>query len=603
MKSHISKVWHILNRKERKQLSLVSGLQVFSGLTDMLGVVSVVPFLSVAAKPEILRSNAVLIEIKEWLRFSDGNFLIFLGVFSLLALLINQVMRLVSGWYGQVVSNQIWWNLHRRMFRYYLEKSYLYHLQNAGSVLLEKLQVRINAAVAGVIQPIFLLMGSFFSGFFVLSLLVYVEPMMTVILLGTIALFYILVFQKIKSRLDYYGKISPEFSNKSFKLIAEAFGAIKEIKVRRNSKIYLDMFDPLAKRYCESQVKIQLFGTVPSGMVEIVAFGGILIISLLMINDSGGFQEAIPLLGMYALALRRILPTVQDTYRQITQIRFYQPSLQVIQDDLIAALPLDKLPNPKLQQVADYIPKLQIELKNLSFEFPGSNKKVLDSISLKISAGSLIGIAGMSGAGKTTLVDLILGLYEPISGKILIDGKPLSNQSLSEWQSSLGYVPQSGFIADGSIAKNIAFGIPEAEMDMERVKEMARIAHILEFIESELPKKYETQVGERGVRLSGGQRQRLSIARALYYDPDFLIFDEATSALDGITEEKIMNSIFLLAGQKTIIIIAHRLTTLKECDSIFFLEEGKIVDQGSYSFLMEKNTTFRHMARGIKKDK
>jgi len=214
-----------------------------------------------------------------------------------------------------------------------------------------------------------------------------------------------------------------------------------------------------------------------------------------------------------------------------------------------------------------------------------------------IPTGSLIGIAGGSGAGKTTLVDLILGLFEPGSGSILLDGKPLNEQTIPLWQAHLGYVPQAGFLADGTITRNIAFGIHESQLNHERVREVARIAHISEFIESELPQQYETLVGERGVRLSGGQRQRLGIARALYFDPDILILDEATSALDGITEEKVMNSILLLSGKKTIILIAHRLTTLQECDTIFLLNKGKLIDQGNYHSLMKNNSVFQQMAR------
>ena len=223
----------------------------------------------------------------------------------------------------------------------------------------------------------------------------------------------------------------------------------------------------------------------------------------------------------------------------------------------------------------------------------------LDSISLNIPVGNLIGIAGGSGAGKTTLVDLILGLFEPVSGYIRLDGKPLNESNLSWWQTSIGYVPQSGFIADGTIARNIAFGIHKNEVDMQRVRDMAQVSQISEFIETELPQQYETLVGERGVRLSGGQRQRLSIARALYHDPDVLILDEATSALDGITEDNVMNAILKLSGQKTIILIAHRLTTLQECDTIFLLEEGKLTDQGNYQSLMDSNTNFKRMAKKI----
>jgi len=597
MKSDFFKVWKILKQKERQRLSVVAGLQAFSGLMDTVGVVSIVPFLSLAANPELLQSNTMLVKINNWLQFSDEYFLVLLGLLSLVVLLLNQILRVTSAWYGIFVSHRIWWTLHMRMFRYYLNQPYWYHLQHSGNQLLEKLQVRVNAAVAGVITPYFVLASSFFTTTFILLLLIWVDPAMTLTMIGIMAIFYLLIFKKIKGKLDYYGKINPELSAKSFKLVSEAFGSIKETKVRKNEETFLNIFNPLAKSYTDTYVNVQIYSIVPGGIVELVAFGGILLVTLLMINSTLGFQGAIPLLGMYALALKRILPSIQEAYRQIANIRFFQHSLQVIYPDLLAALPLNEDSLPVLKNNQRYHLNEQIELKELSFTYPESNTKALDSISLCIPVGSLIGIAGASGAGKTTLVDLILGLFEPSSGSILLDGKTLNDQSLPDWQACLGYVPQINFIADDTITTNITFGIPECEVDMQRVKESARIAQISEFIESELPRQYDTLVGERGVRLSGGQRQRLGIARAFYHDPDVLILDEATSALDGITEKQLMDFIKALSGQKTVILIAHRLTTLQECDIIYLIEEGKLIEQGRYQFLMDNNLTFRRMAR------
>ena len=569
----------------------------------MVGVVSIVPFLSVVGNPELLQSNSMLAKVKNWSGFSDEHVLILLGLLSLVVLIFNQAVRLGVGWYASFVSERLWSTLVKRVFRYYMNQPYLYHLQHSGNALLEKLQVRVNAAVAGVINPMFSLVSSLFTTVFVLLLLIWAEPAMTLTLIGVVVVLYLLMYRKIKGRLEFYGKIGPEFSSKSFKLMAEAFGAIKEIKVRGNGAIYLDLFSPLAKRYCDSQVKSQLISAVPAGMVEIVAFGSILLMTVLLINSAQGLQEILPTIGLFALSLRRILPAVQKAYQQITQIRFYQPSLQIIYSDLVAAIASKEASLPESRKSEGYSLNQKIELKELSFAYPGSTRKVLNSISLVIPAGSLIGIAGSSGAGKTTLIDLILGLFEPCSGVILIDGQPLIGETLSRWQTGLGYVPQAGFIADDTIGRNIAFGLHNEEMQMERVKQMAEIAQISEFIESELEQQYDTFVGERGVRLSGGQGQRLSIARALYHAPDFLILDEATSALDGITEEKVMDSIRNLSGQKTIVLIAHRLTTLKECDTIFFLEEGKLIDEGTYQSLMDTNMTFRHMAKEAVEEK
>jgi ATP-binding cassette, subfamily B, bacterial PglK len=597
LKSQFEKVWYLLNKRERRQLTLVSVLFTFSGLADMIGIASIFPFLSVAANPEILNSNIYLIEIKNWIQVSNKQLMIFLGLMSLIVLLINQTVRMLSNWYGQLISHRIWWNLERRMFRFYLNQPYLYHLNHSGNSLLEKLQVQTNAAVGGVIQPYFLIISALCSASFTIFLLVWVKPLMTLLLLGVMIMFYFLVYRRLKSRLDYYGKIGPEFSNKSFKLIDEALSAIKEIKVRRNGQIYLDLFDPLAKRYIDSQVKIQLFNDVPRGLVEVVAYGGILLISILMINQNGGIQMVIPILGMYALALSRLLPAVHNIYNQVAQIRFYSPSLHAIQEDLTAAIDSNHKQPKEVFKKNNFKLEQKIELKNLNFSYPGTINKVLDSISLTIPVGTLIGIAGGSGAGKTSLVDLILGLFQPDSGSIQLDGKILDESNLSGWQTNIGYVPQSGFIVDGTIARNIAFGILESEIDMQRVVEVANIAEISEFIENDLPEKYNTLVGDRGVRLSGGQRQRLMIARALYHDPQVLILDEATSALDGITEAKVMRSISEFSIDKTIIVIAHRLTTLRECETIFLFERGKLVDQGNYNQLMKTNSMFYRMTR------
>jgi len=238
-----------------------------------------------------------------------------------------------------------------------------------------------------------------------------------------------------------------------------------------------------------------------------------------------------------------------------------------------------------------------IKLNNVGFQFPGTTRQVLEAVSLEIPMRKLVGIAGMSGAGKTTLVDLILGLLEPTSGEIQVNGEHLAASNLKKWQARLDYVPQAPFIADSSIAQNIAFGITEDEIDIERVRQVAEMAQISNYIETELPMSYETQVGERGARLSGGQRQRISIARALYHDPEVLIFDEATSALDGITEVKVIESIQTLSSKKTIIMIAHRLSTLKKANIIFLFDQGRLIEKGSHGHLMSVSPVFRQMAR------
>ena len=601
MKKDFLNVWLILNRKEHKQLIAVALLQIIAGLSDMLGVVSIFPFLSLLANPELLETNQIYAQLQAWVQLPYESFIIMLGLISLISLAINQIFRLTAGWYGTYISHNIWRSLHNRTFSYYLQRPYVYHLHNPSNELLEKLQVRLNAAVAGVITPFFLLISSVFSLLFVMAALIFASPIMTLTLLSIVGLFYFIVYTKIKVKLDYYGKISPDYSSKVFSLITEAFGAIKEIKVRHNERNYLKLFNPLAKRYCDSQVKIYLFSEIPAGLVELVAFGGILLISLIMLSVSGSIQEIIPLLGMYVLALRRLLPAINTLYIQISNIRFYKPSFDVVNKDLFEATLMFQDENKVGKRSRNNLINKEIKLENLSFTYPESINKVINNVSLTIPSGSLVGIAGGSGAGKTTLVDLILGLLDSNSGNILIEGEKLTNKNIFDWQTNIGYVPQNGFIADGTISRNIAFGNLDSEIDIQRVEMVAKIAQISDFIEKDLPKKYDTLVGERGVRLSGGQRQRLSIARALYHDPKVLIMDEATSALDGITEEKVMRSILEFSKEKTIILIAHRLTTLQECDTIFLFDNGQIIDQGDYKTLTKTNPMFYRMTRNVEK--
>jgi len=601
LKKDFLNVWLILNRKEHKQLIAVALLQIIAGLSDMLGVLSIFPFLSLLANPELLETNQIYAQVQAWVQLPYESFIIMLGLISLISLAINQIFRLTAGWYGVYISHNIWRSLHNRTFSYYLQRPYVYHLHNSSNELLEKLQVRLNAAVAGVITPFFLLISSSFSLLFVMAALIYASPIMTLTLLSIVGLFYFIVYTKIKVKLDHYGKISPEYSSKVFGLITEAFGAIKEIKVRHNERNYLKLFNPLAKRYCDSQVKIYLFSEIPAGLVELVAFGGILLISLIMLSTSGSIQEIIPLLGMYVLALRRLLPAINALYMQISNIRFYKPSFDVVNKDLFEATLMSQDENKLSKRSRNNLVNKEIKLENVSFTYPESVNKVIDKVSLTIPSGSLVGIAGGSGAGKTTLVDLILGLLDSNSGNILIEGEKLTKKNIFNWQSNIGYVPQNGFIADGTISRNIAFGNLDSEIDRQRVEMVAKIAQISDFIEKELPQQYDTLVGERGVRLSGGQRQRLSIARAIYHDPEVLIMDEATSALDGITEEKVMRSILEFSKEKTIILIAHRLTTLQECDTIFLFDNGQIVDQGDYETLTKTNSMFYRMTRNVEK--
>jgi len=336
---------------------------------------------------------------------------------------------------------------------------------------------------------------------------------------------------------------------------------------------------------------------VPYYLIEAIAFGGIILISIFMLTGNGDDNVALggilPILGLYAFAAYRIKPAVQNIFQGFTGLRFGRATVDNLYADIYQGNSTEQLP---VQKPLKLRVKHSIALDNLTYTYPNAIKPALNDLNIVIPVGSSLGIVGSTGAGKTTFVDVILGLLRPELGAITIDGKPVGENILRAWQQSLGYVPQDIFLTDATVAENIALGVPMHKIDIDQVEHCASLAQVSEFILNELPYQYETLVGERGVRLSGGQRQRIGIARALYHNPEVLVFDEATSALDSITEKAVMEAIDALTQQKTIILIAHRLSTVRNCNQIVLLDQGVIKAKGTFEELSNGSDEFRAMA-------
>jgi ABC-type multidrug transport system fused ATPase/permease subunit len=318
-----------------------------------------------------------------------------------------------------------------------------------------------------------------------------------------------------------------------------------------------------------------------------VAFGGIILLILYLMTLKGNFINSIPIISLYVFAGYRLMPALQQIYRSLIQIRYSGPAVDLLTNNL------KNLNSPKVNQYTDSL-KLNkcIELKNINFTYPNSSRKALEDVSMIIPAKSFIGLIGSTGSGKTTIVDIILGLLDPQKGHLEVDGTRINRENIQAWQRSIGYVPQHIYLSDDTVAANIAFGVETENINYDDIERASRIANLHEFVANELPNQYQTEVGERGVRLSGGQRQRIGIARALYHNPEVLILDEATSALDNLTERAVMEAVNNLNDNITVIIIAHRLTTVKKCDKIFHLEKGKLKSQDNFENMKIKNSLF-----------
>ena len=408
---------------------------------------------------------------------------------------------------------------------------------------------------------------------------------------------YGVIFLSARKHMTRFGELRFAANAERYKIAQEATAGIKDVKLLGLEDRYVRRFQIPARRLARVASARAVIATAPRYLLQGVAFGGMLLIILgMLILQSASLGTILPLLAVYAFAGLRLLPAMQMVYQEVTAMRFNQPALVALHTDITeirarhaTVVEADPTPVPLRER---------LELIDVHFSYPLAERKALQGLSLSIPARTTVGIVGGTGAGKTTAVDLMLGLLTVQEGTLAVDGMPITARNLRAWQDNIGYVPQAIFLTDDTVAANIAFGIPPEQVDRAAVERAARIAELHDFVTEELPQGYDTLVGERGIRLSGGQRQRIGIARALYHDPDVLIMDEATSALDNLTEKAVMDAVHNLGHAKTIVLIAHRLTTVQSCDTIFMLEHGRLIAQGSYDELLDSSRKFRAMAVG-----
>ena len=411
----------------------------------------------------------------------------------------------------------------------------------------------------------------------IITLLIIVDIKLTLIVGFLLLGAYLIIFYSVSRFLNISGNKRLINNQLRFTTINEAFGAAKEVKLGGLEKSFINRFSNSAQIYAQTHASRMVISALPRYILEAIAFGGILLMILYIMSKTGSFNSTLPIVSLYVFAGYRLMPAIQQIYEAFTQLTFIRPSLDKLCEDLQN---LKSFNENKDQEILPF--KKSINLRNIHFSYPNTPRITLSELNLSISAKSTVGIVGVTGSGKTTMIDIILGLLEPQKGTLEIDGKVVTKKNIRSWQSSIGYVPQQIFLSDDTIASNIAFGLETEDINQEAVEKASKIANLHEFVINELPKKYQTKIGERGVRLSGGQRQRIGIARALYHNPQLLILDEATSALDNQTEKAVMDAINNLGKNITIILIAHRLNTIKMCDKNYILENGKIKKEAKF---------------------
>ncbi len=589
----------ILTPHERRRGALVLCLVTLMAILEMVGIASVMPFLGVLGRPEVIETNAILNWAYTRLGFASIDaFVMALGIGAFGLILGSAIFRtLVNFWMNRFVEMRRH-SIGERLLETYLRQPYAFFLNRHSGDMAKNVLSEVDQFVGQFLRPAVMLVANSVLAVGIVGLLVAANPLLAVIVAIMFGAIYALIYLTIRRRLLRIGQQQVRANRARFTTAGECLSGIKDVKLLGREHAYVSRYRYPSLIFSKNAATSATLTQVPRFLVEAVAVGGIMLLSLVLIATGGGvrsdaFGELLPVLGLYAFGALRLLPAAQSIYLGIAQTRAGTATLNTVYSDLCdrdRLEPMQAIPPEPLR------PKQRIILDGVHYRYPNAPVDSLADITVSIPVGSSVGIVGTTGAGKTTLVDVLLGLLRPSAGAIVVDGQAVDDQQLRAWQRALGYVPQDIFLTDATITENIAFGVSAEQIDHAQVTRCAQMAQVHEFILRELPEGYDTEVGERGVRLSGGQRQRLGIARALYHDPDVLVFDEATSALDTVTERAVMQAIDELHGAKTIVLIAHRLSTVARCDQIVLLDHGRIEAQGSFDDLKAVSERFRTMA-------
>lgn len=602
MLAQLKELYSLLTAEQRKKLLRLQFLVVLMSFAEIAGVVSIGPFMALVGDMSQLQGEGMMAELYRGSGADTPHaFLFWLGIGVLVVLTVAALLSMFTIWRLSMYGARVGGELSGRLYRHYMYQPWLFHASGSSSQLTNQIAQECGRITTGIINPLMqmnakVVMASLMS----IAIFLY-NPLVAVAGLLIYSVVYFLLYRTVRRRLIRNGRTISVAQYQRFKLMGEGFGGIKDALLLGRQQLFTDRFDRACERFAAAQGTNQAMSQAPRYAIELVAFGSVIFLVLyLLAVHQGNIGTILPVLSVYALAGFKLLPAFQQVYTSISQVRANLAAFDSLRDDLRASAltpkPLNGDNSLDQHREAPSTPRRSIELKSVTFTYPGKMEPALEGLNLEIPANQVIGLVGTSGSGKSTTIDLLLGLIQPQRGELLVDGHPITDGNRRAWQNCLGFVPQAIFLADSSIRENIAFGLPPQDIDDHKVRQAASMAHLDELL-IELPEGLETRVGERGVQLSGGQRQRIGIARALYNDADVLILDEATSALDGITEKLIMDAIHDFSGKKTIVMVAHRLATVKQCDCIYLLADGRVVNHGTYEELTECSSEFKKMAQ------
>ncbi|MFC0560077.1 ABC transporter ATP-binding protein [Halalkalibacter alkalisediminis] len=583
LKDAFKKLLMLFEKKEKKKLVVLFFMMLIAAIFETIGIGLVVPFVGIITNPGIIHEQAVLSYIYSMLNFpTTASFIIFSVVVLLTVFVLKNLYLLLFHYvqYRVILNQQV--RLSRKLFKEYLTKPYTFHLQRNSADLLRNVNSEVPKVFQGIILSAFHLFTELLVIICILALLLVTAPTATITAAVLLCSSVVLFFKVFRNKISHLGKEQQKLSGTMIKWVKQGLGASKEIKVSGKESFFVNAYTKQSQTIANNNRYMKMLEQVPRLFIETLLVAIVLITMIIIIfQGTNTTTELVSTMALFAMTAFRLMPSINRVMAMITTIRYSQPALTVIYEDLFM--------NKEKSSEVDFTTETNsakvnhgkkvfnnaIKLNDVSFRYPNQNEFSVKDVSLTIPIGQSVAFIGESGAGKTTIVDIILGVLQPEKGRILVDGKNLLDQK-SIWQQKIGYIPQSIFLSDDTIRGNVAFGIEGKQINDAEVWRALEQAQLKEFVE-QLSDKLDTSIGERGVRLSGGQRQRIGIARALYHNPEILFMDEATSALDNETEKEIMKAIDGLKGEKTLIIIAHRLSTIENCDVVFKISKGRLV--------------------------
>ena len=587
-------IWSVLTPQQRRQVLWAQGLSILMACSTITGIASIAPFFAVLSDPQLIDHTQLLRWLYLHFGFSDRrSFEVALGCLFVAVVLIANLINILGSFVMIRLSYRISTEMQSTLFEEYLARPYVFHARTHSAVLFSKIIHETYRATNDILQHGFSLITNIVTATFIILSVMWLNPAVAAAMIVALAGGYMLIYLAVRNLLFRSGQIQSQLLIEQTKTINESLGAIKEILVLRIQNFFRSNFERSSQTLARAAAHAQLVYQNPRHVMEFVTVAGLVLVALLAGRRETGVGPWLGQLSFLGFAAYRLLPTLQSAFSSLVRIRGERAGFSSIAPDLRLARARKDVSGAAEPSWQDR-PQREIRLKDVSFRYEPDRPPAANAVTLQIPARAAVGFVGANGSGKTTLVDVIAGLLVPGSGQIEVDGIVIDDANRAAWQSRIAYVPQNIFLLDTTIAQNVALGISEPAIDRQRLVEAAQLAQLDEFVAT-LPNGYGHKIGERGIRLSGGQRQRIGIARALYTNASVLILDEATNALDGLTEQELMATIMRLRGRYTIILIAHRLSTVRACDVIFELDRGKITGSGTYSELLRHSESFSRL--------